>query len=59
MDKFLCVAKCPYNKFGDNHTLTCNDECLYSNGSYNGEYADPQLRICVVVCSAAPIPTYG
>jgi hypothetical protein len=59
MDKRLCVAVCPFNKFGDNNTLTCTDKCLIANGSKNGEYADPQLRICVKVCSAAPIPTFG
>jgi hypothetical protein len=56
--KKLCVAKCPYNKYGDNNTLTCVDECKTA-GVYNGEYADPQLRICVRVCSAYPIPTFG
>ena len=25
MAKFLCVAVCPYNKFGDNNTLKCVD----------------------------------
>ena len=25
MTKKLCVAKCPYNKFGDNNTLRCVD----------------------------------
>lgn len=25
MNKKLCVAKCPYNKFGDNNTLKCVD----------------------------------
>ncbi len=46
MIKKLCVAVCPYNKYGDNNTLTCIDSCK-TGGSYNGEFADPQLRICV------------
>lgn len=60
MQKKLCVAQCPYNQFGDNNTLTCKNACDNAN-TIDGtrEYADPQLRICVKVCSASPIPTYG
>lgn len=31
MAKKLCVAKCPYNKFGDNTTLSCKDSCNNTN----------------------------
>ena len=48
MVKFLCVAKCPVTFFGYNSTLKCVQECKDpTNNSYDGSFADPQLRICV------------
>ena len=59
MNKKLCVAVCPHDYFGYNATKECQLECKDASDTYTGEYADPQLRICVAICSAAPISTYG
>jgi hypothetical protein len=60
MVKYLCVAKCPKNYFGFNSSLACQLACKNpTNNSFDGSYADAQLQICVSICSATPMSTFG
>lgn len=60
MDKYLCVAKCPTGYFGYNTSKVCQLECRDSpSSSWANQFADPQLQICVSICSAYPTPTFG
>ena len=60
LNKKLCVARCPHGYFGQNDTLNCQTTCTYPNAStYDGSFADPQTNICMDICTAAPISTFG
>jgi len=60
MAKYLCVAICPTGFYGYNSTLKCVAACTYpTNSSYDGSFADPQINICVVICSATPKSLFG
>lgn len=55
----MCVRQCPENTFGSNTTGLCSLQCRPSiSDPFNG-YADPQLRVCVSVCSGEPLETFG
>lgn len=59
MNKKLCVAQCPRGYYGFNSTKKCQQYCKHANGSNDGSYADYQINICVSICSAKPISTFG
>jgi hypothetical protein len=64
MVKRLCVAVCPPGYYGyngtANGTLECQTQCKNpANSSFDGSFADPQLRICVAICSDVPMSTFG
>lgn len=60
MAKLLCVAICPHGYYGFNSSLECQTECRASSSSpWVNQFADPQNQICVSICSAYPIPTFG
>ena len=59
MLKYLCVAVCPPSYYGYNSTLVCKQECKDATNSFDGSFADPQLNICVIICSATPSATFG
>lgn len=63
-NKRLCVAKCPHGYYGYNTTKKCQTECradpsdAWATGT-SAEFADDQTQICVKICSAYPMPTFG
>ena len=59
MNKMLCVAVCPTGYYGYNTTLKCVTQCKDATPAYDGSFADPQINICVVVCSSTPSPLFG
>ena len=60
MVKYLCVAVCPTGYYGFNSTLECQTQCKNPvTNLFDGSFADPQLRICVIICSDVPMSTFG
>ena len=59
-DKNLCVRTCPEGYFGYNSSKVCQTECRDDPAAtFPNQYADWQLQICVTICSATPVATFG
>jgi hypothetical protein len=60
LNKFLCVSQCPHNYYGHNSSMNCQTNCTFPNPSvFDGTFADPQINLCVAICSSTPIATFG